>query len=317
MILTGNKNIISLFCWIFFLFYTDKLISGTFGQLKGYTDIVLFRDTFIAVGTDGRIDRISNSGEIVSVDRSNAYRLNCAFSNDGIVLAAGNHGTILHSSDGRLFNRAESRTDKNIYGITSKNGMILAGTERGIILNSKDGKSWGSTQTEAKGHVLSLSANHSFFIGVTDSGEILKSFDGIHWDIQDYNKAYAGYNVLSIFKKIVVTPHTIVIIGTHDDGSPSILFSSLGTVWAERLPVYYDDEGRISYLTNNLNDITFDSDRNQFILACDNGEVFSLPNCTKCNKLLKLSGSDLNVIIYIDHRILFAGEDYSVFIQRL
>lgn len=312
-----NKNILPLFCWMIFLLLADKLTSNESGNLNGYTDIVFFRDTFVAVGTDGRIDGISKSGEIVPVDHSNQYKLNCAFSNDEILIAAGDNGKILYSFDGKDFYHAESGMDMNINGMTFKNGLILAGADKGKILISKDGKSWKNVPTDAMGNILSLSANNSFFIGITDAGEIIKSFDGIHWEIKDYNKEYAGYNKFSKFKKILAAQNSIVIIGEHDDGSPSILFSSIGNVWAERLPVYHDDEGMVSCLTNRPNGITHDSGRDEFILACDNGELFSLSSCQKCNKYIKIAENDLNVLIYADNFLLVAGDDYSVFIQRL
>ena len=154
-------------------------------------------------------------------------------------------------------------------------------------------------------------------MGVTNAGEILKSFDGIHWEIKDYNKTYTGYNKRSKFKKILAVQNNIVIIGVHEDGSPSILFSTMGNVWAERLPVYQDDRGKFSCLKNEPNGITYDPGRSQFILACDQGELFSLPECTKCNRYTKISERDLNAIIYTNDCLLIAGDDYSVFIQTL
>lgn len=283
---------------------------------KSYSDIVLFKGNFIAVRSDGRIDCISKSGEKVTVDSSCKYNLNCAFSNEEILIAAGDYGTMLYSLDGKYFQRADSVTDKNIYGITSKNGFIIAGTDRGAILTSKNGKSWNIIPTEIKGNIISFSANNSFFIGITDAGEIIKSFDGINWEIKDYNKDYAGYNRYTRFKKILAAQNSIVIIGIHDDGSPSILFSSLGNVWAERLPVYYDDQGMDSYLTNKPNGLTYDPGRDQFILACDDGELFSLQTCTKCNEYQKISENDLNAIIYVNNCLMIVGDEFSVFIQK-
>ncbi len=298
-------------------FLSDTTNISETNASKGYSDIVLFRDQFVAVGSDGRIGCISQSGEIIYVDKSNKYKLNCAFSNDEILIAAGEKGTILYSSDGQNFYRAESETDKNINGMTSKNGLILAGAEKGIILASKDGQSWSKIQTDIKGNILSLTSNNFFFIGVTDAGEIIKSFDGSDWEIKDYNKEYAGYNEYSKFKKILATQNTFVIIGTHDDGAPSILSSSLGNVWAERYPIYHDDQGMICSLTSAPNGIAYDSGGDQFIVACDHGELISLPTCTKCNEHTKISENDLNAIIYYDNRVVIVGDDFSVFVQRL
>jgi len=305
-----------LFRGSFFLLTAVKLDSNEAGQLNGYTDVVPFRGRYIAIGSDGRIDSISRTGDKTTVDHSCRDKLNSAFSNDSILIVAGEQGTILSSFDGQKFNRAESGTDRNIQGITSRNGLIIAGSESGTVLVSANGKSWSPVQTRAKGDILSVSSNHSFFIGVTNAGEILKSKDGINWEIKDYNKVYAGYNPHAKFKKILAVQNSIVIIGIHEDGSPSILFSSLGNVWAESLPVYYDDKGMLCYLTNKPNGITYDSQSDQFFLACDNGTIFKLSNCAKCNKYFKISKCDLNALVYADNFLVIAGADYSVFVRK-
>ncbi|RQV95388.1 hypothetical protein EH221_06220 [bacterium] len=317
-----------LCCWSLLFLLVDQQVCGRsdehltppaatrVAEPDGYTDIVSFGDTLIAVGSDGRIDRITQSGERLPIDHNNSFPLNCAFSNDKIVIAAGDHGTILYSSDGKNFYRAESGTDKNIHGVTFNNGLMIAGTDNGMILSSNDSQSWRHLQTNAKGNILSLASNPFFVIGITDAGEIIQSFDGIDWEIKDYNKEYAGYNPYSKFKKILATQNTIVIIGTHDDGSPSILSSTLGNVWAERFPIYHDD-GMICSLTSEPNGIAYDSGGDQFILACDQGELLSLPVCTKCNEYKKISENNLNAIIYLDDRLVIVGDEFSVFVQRL
>jgi hypothetical protein len=297
--------------------YADTSSISESNDSKGYSDIVLFKDTFIAVGTDGRIDCISKSGEKVPVDSSGKYNLNCAFSNDELIIAAGDHGTILYSSDGKNFYQVESGTEKKINGITFKNGLLVAGTDRGTILVSKNGKFWNALSTQIRGNILSLSANTSFFIGVSDSGEIVKSVDGITWEIQDYNREYAGYNQYSIFRKILASPNSIVIIGIHKDGSPSIVCSSLGNVWTERPPIYQDDQGVVQGLTNKPNGIAYDPERDQFVVVCDNGELLVLPPCSKCNKWAKISERNFHAIFYFNNCLLIVGEEFSVLIQRM
>jgi hypothetical protein len=125
----ANKRIPILFCLLVFLFLSDGLISREISELyisdntahpsvffdsKGYTDIVHFKEKLIAVGTDGRIDCITKSGESAPLDSSYSYKLNCAYSNEEIIIAAGDRGIILYSSDGEHFREAESGTDKNI-----------------------------------------------------------------------------------------------------------------------------------------------------------------------------------------------------------
>ena len=297
------------------LFDTSHVSKSDY--FKGYNDIVFFKDRFITVGTDGRIDGISKSGEKIPVGSPCTYNLHCAYSNEEILITAGDHGIILYSSDGRSFYRAESGMEKSIHGIAFKNGLFVAGADSGILLTSKNGISWNSIPIAIKGNVVSISANNSFFIAVSDSGEIMKSIDGIGWNIQDYNKEYAGYNKQSTFKKVLAAQNSIIIIGTTDDGSTSILFSSLGNVWTERPPLYQDDRGVVQSLASKPNGIAYDSERDQFILACDNGELLSLPPCSKCNKYAKISDTHLHGIIYFDNRLFIVGDEYSVFIQRL
>jgi len=280
--------------------------------IKGYRDIVFYNGKFLAVGTDGRIDYINNTGEKTPVSNTCRNNLNCVVSNDRILVVAGDDGTILFSPDGSQFTKVESGTNKNINGIAFKNELLIAGADKGTILVSKNGKSWNVMHLEVKGNIVSVTANDSFFFGITDCGEIFRSDDGLNWEIKDYNKEYSGYNKSCVFKMVLATKNRIVIIGRHDDDSPAVLFSSLGNVWTERSLNYKDDHGMIRFLTNEPNDITYDPVRDQFILACNNGEIFSLPACTKCNVPVMVSTNDLYAIICTNDLLLSAGSDFFI-----
>jgi len=297
--------------------YYDALCTSVVGGSNAYRDITHFKDKFIAIGTNGRIDGISQSGGIMRLKSVCQENLNSAYSNEEIFLAVGDHGIILYSTNGTSFSRAVSGTEKNIFGIACKNGLFVVGADSGTILISNTGLTWKSIPTAIRGNILSISANNSCFFGVTDSGEIIKSFDGIKWTIQDYNREYAGYNQYSIFRKILASPNSMTIIGIHKDGSPSIIYSSLGNVWAERPPIYQDDQGVVQGLTNKPNGIAYVPELDQFVVACDNGELLALPPCSKCNKWEKISEKNLHAICYFDNCLLIVGEEFSVSIQRV
>jgi hypothetical protein len=286
-------------------------------EVKGYRDIIFYHGKYLAVGTDGRIDYISSTGEKSAIVANSRNNLNCINGNGQVVVAAGNNGTILFSSDGKGFSPIKSGTESNINGISCRNGLFVAGADDGMILASNNGSSWSCIKTEARGNIVSVTANDSFFTGVTERGEILTSKDGFNWAIRDYNKEYSGYNKSCVFKKVLAANNRIVIIGRHGDNSPAVLFSSLGNVWAERSLVYDDDQGIMRLLTNEPNAITYDSVRDQFILACDKGEIFSLPSCTKCNKSVTVTTNDLHAIICTDDLLLSAGEDFYINILKL
>ena len=291
--------------------FHEERVAGA-ADIKGYRDIVFYNGMFLAVGTDGRIDIISNSGERTSVVNTYKNNLNCIINNDQILVVAGDDGTILFSSDGQVFTKVESGTDKNIHDIAFMNEFLIAGADKGTILISKNGKNWSILQPGVEGNIVSVAANDSFCIGVTDISEIFKSNDGLNWEIKDYNKEYAGYYKSCIFKKVLAAKNRIVIIGRHDDGSPAVLFSSLGNVWTERSLTYNDEHGMIQFLTSEPNDIAYDRARDQFILACDNGIIFSLPSCTKCNASVTVSNNDLYTILCTPELLLTAGEEFFI-----
>jgi len=301
---------------------TDKQdATGSNSEIAGdsnvYRDIIYYEGRFFAIGTGGQIDQVSRAGIKTALNSPGFNNLNCATIFNEEIIIAGDKGTILSSKDGKVFSVEESGTDDDINGIASKNGLIVAGTDNGIVLVSKNSRSWSSIDTDAKGNIISLAANNSFFIGVSDKGEVIKSNDGFNWQVTDYNEVYAGYNKYCFFRKIIAGLNSIVIIGHHDDGSPSVLFSTLGNVWTERLLVYDDENGIMQYLSELPNDITYDPDRDQFILACKGGVIFSLPTCTKCNTYTKVTNGDLSAIAYKDNSLAVAGEDYSLKIIHL
>ena len=98
----------------------EKVYSSD--ENKGYRDITAYKDQFLAVGTDGRIDLITESGGITSITNTLNINLNSAIYYNQTIIAVGNSGTILVSTDGQTCRKIESGTEKNINGITSFNG---------------------------------------------------------------------------------------------------------------------------------------------------------------------------------------------------
>jgi len=293
--------------------YSEKSTNDT----NVFREILLYKDNFFAFGTEGRIVRVDRAGKVNPISSPDSLNLNCAAGYNQMLIVAGDDGTILYSYDGIGFSAGESGTDNDINGIAGKNGLIVAGADNGTILVSTNGMSWSTINTGTKGNIISLTANNSFFIGISDKGEIIRSDDGFNWQSTDYNKLYAGYNKYCFFRKILAGQNSIVIIGTHDDGSPAVLFSTLGNVWTERVLVYDDDNGTMQFLQERLNDITYDPDRDQFVLACDGGVLFTLPTCTKCNTYARVTNVNLSAVAYADNSLAVAGEDYSLKIIRL
>jgi hypothetical protein len=281
-------------------------------EMKGYRDVLFYNGKFLAVGSDGRIDLFNKSGEKSPVVAGNGSGLHCIVTYGDMLVAAGEKGTILYSGDGKMFEKAESGTERDINGLAAGRNLFIAGADNGILLLSGNGISWNIVRPGVKGNIVSVTAGSSSFYGVTDAGEIIRSGDGFNWQVIDYNTKYSGYNKPCMFRKILTGNNRVFICGKHYDGSPAVLFSAMGNVWTERILNYQDEQGMISFLTSEPNSMTYDPVRDQFILGCNDGEIFSLPSCTKCNASARVSGNDIYAITCTDDLLLCAGEGFSL-----
>lgn len=283
---------------------------------EGYRDAVPWRGMFLAVGTGGRIDLFDASATRIRTICTHGGNLNCATVWDELAVVAGDGGAVLWSADGEVFELAGTGTEKDINGMAARQDMIVAGADAGTIFVSVDGRSWNMIETGAKGDIVSVTAGESFFMAVTRQGEILRSPDGMNWQVTDYNEKYSGYNKPCVFNEVLAAGSTIVICGMHHDGTPAVITSTLGNVWAERILNYRDDRGVIRFLSNCPNSVAWDKPRDQHILACNNGEIFSLPSCTKCNESAIIAGYDIHAIACLDDMLFCGGKGFSARVIR-
>ncbi len=252
---------------------------------NGYTAVINYKNGFVATGSDGRIDRISLSGEITSIEKFPNVKFNSLISNDQMIMAAGDNGKVVIASDGGTFRKIDSGTDENINSLTLFDGIVIAGTDGGELLYGDSKGFFQMIQLDLKGKIVSVSSNKTDCFGVTDEGEVIHSKDGKKWDVFDFNKVYDGFYKPCNFRKILVTENRIAVIGTHKDGSPAVLFSSQGNVWTERSLNYTDDQGTDGYLEVAPNDIIYIDFEDQYYITCDSGMLLILPNCNHCNTL--------------------------------
>jgi hypothetical protein len=279
---------------------------------QGYKDVIKHEDGFIAVGTNGRIDRISKSGEIQKLQDFPEIGLNCVLTNNNQIIVAGDHGKMLISYDHREFVKTDCGTKNTINSMTLFNNTVIAGANEGEILLGIDNTKFKSIQLNLKGDVVSVSANASYCYGVTNAGEIIHTTDGINWNIFDFNQEYKGYYQPCYFTSILVTDQVIAVAGIKDNGLPVFMISNMGKVWSERVLTYNDGQGMQNYLTDSPNDIFYDTLYQQFYLVCDNGKLMTLPNCSHCNKLEDLSAYNLSGISGNSETLMIVGDRYYI-----
>ncbi len=294
-----------------------SIYPGITNKPEGLRAVIRYKDGFLAVGSDGRIDLISVSGEIIKSEKFPGENFNSVISDNEMVIAAGDNGTILISPDGRTFRKADSHTDKNINSLTLFNTIIVAGTDDGDIIIGDENGFFKKTHPDVKGNIVSVSARNSDCYGVTDEGEIIHTTDGLNWDIFDFNKVYAGFYKPCSFTRVLATENRIAVAGIRDDGSPVLMFSNQGKVWTERTLNYTDEKGMPGFLEDLPQDIFYDEPVGDFFLACNNGKLMKLMSCTLCNELAVISLEDLAGISCNENTMMIVGEKFLIITVKL
>jgi hypothetical protein len=281
-------------------------------NLSGYKSIITYKKGFLAAGTDGRIDWISESGTVVQTKKPRPVSINTLLLVANNVLAAGDKGVLLVSIDKGDFYQLESGTDQTINALTYFKQKIIAGADQGLLLTGALGESLTPFQLALKGNIVALSANESICFGVTDQGEIIHTTDGLNWIIFDYNEFYFGYYKPSYFTSVLVTDKQIAVAGIKEDGMPVLLFSAQGNVWTDRALAYIDDKGMSVFSKDIPLTIYYDVVEDQFVLACTNGTLHVVPACSHCNKVVHYSTEDLTGIAGNEHTWMLVGANYFV-----
>jgi hypothetical protein len=279
---------------------------------EGYKAIVPFQDKFLAVGSDGRMDWISNSGTVIKSDKMPAVTFRCLATTNQTIVAAGNKGNLFISPENGKFQKVESGTDKTIFSLTFFNNKIVAGCEQGMLLIGDEKGIFKEKQLELKGNIVSLSSRSSDCYGVTDAGEIIHTTDGTNWIVFNYNEFYSGFYLPCSFTKVFLTDDRITIAGSHTNGTPVLLFSSQGNVWTERTLNYTTEDNQALYLTEIPNDISYNLFEDLIILVCSVGKMMTIPSCSHCNKLVPISTESLDAVAQNEKIMMIVGENYFI-----
>jgi hypothetical protein len=309
-----HRNLFFLTCCLFFFHCTISLAADSTepSRPKGYNAAVAYADGFMVAGSEGRIDRISKAGAVVKSEKFAGVEFNALVVHDQTIVAAGEKGTLMISSNNAEFKPIDSGTDKTIHTLAFFNDKIIAGTDQGEIVAGTEKGTFHKIPLALKGNIVSLSANASECYGVTDAGEIIRSKDGIQWNITDFNAQYAGYYKPCAFTRVLAVDGRIAIAGKREDGAPVLFFSTQGNVWTDRKLDYSDDERQMNSPTEILNDIYYYYPEDLYFLACNNGIMMQIPSCSHCNKLIPIGTDDLRCMAFNGNVLLFAGSNYCI-----
>lgn len=96
----------------------------------------------------------------------------------------GTHGLILYSKDGKgSWERLNTGTSKTLYSITSFEGTLIAVGDSGTILMSTDGETWNNVSSGVAYPLKSIDYCDSLFIITSQTGDWLTSKTGTKWTV--------------------------------------------------------------------------------------------------------------------------------------
>jgi hypothetical protein len=281
-------------------------------NVKKETDnisVVAFGDGFIAVSEKGSINWISGDGKIVQSETIPDVKFNTVTANEKYLVAAGRNGAIYCAKEDRVFKPIRSETVKNVNCLTLFKNKVLAGYNSGELRIGSLDQKLEFANVELTGNIQSLSSNEAYCYGLTDHGEIFYTSNGTEWNVIDFDEMYIGYYQTCTFSKILVTQNQIAVVGENTDGEPVLYFSSKGSVWTERPLLYTDEDGFKAKLNEVPRDIFYDAMHDQYLLLLAQGKLMTIPACSHCHQLYKITDAEIYAISGNDKHIILVGEN--------
>ncbi len=148
------------------------------------TNLTFVDDRFLAAGYSGTVLQ-SNNGldwEILhTAIRTDVFGL--AETADNHRVAVGEHGQILHSTEGGSWRRVPLPNADWLWDIAKGDGTLVAVGDNGAILRSTDGEQWQRIEISDTARLGSVAYGEGRFLAVGEDGVALRSDDGgLSWE---------------------------------------------------------------------------------------------------------------------------------------
>ena len=275
----------------------DSTVYGgyTFVEYEGESEK---GDSFLACGTDGRLDRIYADGtlESIALPGIDSHLTQILMGIDR-ALISGYDGTLIYTVDGQEFTLANKFTDSDIVGLAFFRDEYYACARDGDVFTSSDGGSWRKAATLPGSDIIAISATPEYIAAVSADTGIHMSEDGAVWDFENFNDTYDGFYEKYIFTKITTVGYSLLILGypVEFPDAPLMMHSnSGGEVWMHVAFGEINGQEPMDFYPISLNHVIYFGEEN--LAACNNGRVMLLTNCFTCNEISEASQSDLRGI---------------------
>jgi hypothetical protein len=287
----------------------DSQLSGT--GFRGYTLLLPFGSGFLASGSDGRVDELSDNGKRISVSAGTGIPVTDMVVSDEGVYWIDAQRTVHYLSTLDTTLKKEVTLPYALHCLCRFKGSVWIGSNDGVLLKGGSAETYRPVQLPLKGNFVSLSSNSKGCFGITDQGEIVQSKNGTDWSVLDFNEYYQGYYPTARLRQILALEDRIVLLGEKDGQKPIVLVSADGNVWTERELVYTDERGYPAVLSDAPIGLIYDALEDQIVLCCTKGKLLFLPSCSHCNQCLTWTASDIQALAENGGRLVAVGKDFQ------
>ena len=280
-------------------------------ETLGYRSVCLGEQTFMAVGTGGRIDRISVDKTVTALPSTVSETLNgVAFANNHYA-AVGNNGTVVVSGADEVFQAVDVGITHDLLAVTDFGSAFVAVGRNGTVLTSIDGQTWDSLAVDVTNDFISVDSNGETCLAVTREGQVLIMESLSKGKVLDYNTVYQNLGTTFHMRAISCCGQGYLVMGTAIDNedAPVLFKTADGELWTE---IYLDK------INNTLSNAFFPLHLNaagvlddQILIGADGGKLLTLTSCTECTKLKEQTEHAIRSLAYTaEGYVLLAGDAF-------
>ena len=123
----------------------------------------------------------------------------CAAFGNGVLVAAGDQGTIVTSADGTNWTAQSSGTASGLFSVRFLNGGFCVVGRDGTILTSTNGITWNLPASGVSDLLSDVAYGNGTYVAVgqaSGAGAILTSTDSVNWTAQDSGTKGSMYSVI-------------------------------------------------------------------------------------------------------------------------
>lgn len=278
----------------------------------GYRAVTGWDMGFLAVGTDGQIDSVAADGTVTALPTSLTTHWNDVAVWDGVPVVVGEHGQMGKVVEGTFVSCAEETVSCDFYATVSFGDRWLVGGSEGTLL-VYDVDGWTTVEFPvAMGNIVGLVANDERALGVTDTGMAFALLPDLTVTVTDVNEGREAEKTLA-FTDVALVGATFWATAVCQDGSPAVLTSVYGGVWAERA-LNYADGAPFDPTGLQVHGLT--ASGGQAVVACNEGRLLTLPDCLQCNKLQTVGEGTLTDVAYHGGKLAAVGEGFTVVVTE-